>query len=563
VTATSLPKPPLTAWSAVVSAWAVSLCALLAWILWTPWFALRTQLTLLQFWSLEICVALGLVVGAFVLWDYVRGVARRDLLPVLLPVALAVGLTVGVAPRTNRIYYDEQIYQNIGQNLADLRRAQLCNDGAIVRGRLQCASGEYNKQPYAYPHALSLVFRIFGVGPTAAFVMNAFATGLSVCFVYLLVMALFDDRLAALFAATVLALTPEQIVWSASAAVEPSASLACLAALLATACFIRSRRTTALAGTAIATAYAIQFRAESFLIVPVVLFLIWQRAPEEFTRPRLWWAGLLFVALAAVHAGHLTAVRNEGWGTTRDRFSLGYVAANLRVNGWFYLGDPRFPLIYTLLAALGLTGRRTGAGRGAVALYFLLFVGIAVLFYAGSYNYGADVRYSLATYPPLAILAGLGAARLLRGVMRSEPGLPAVYSLMALLAAQFIWYLPIVGSTADSAVAARADVRFARSLVPDIPDNAYVLTQNPGMFQVWGINAGQISLALNTRRLTELAARYPGGLYLHWNFWCNVPDPVQQGFCTKLMALRPVEPVREHAEEGQHFALYRLKEAPP
>jgi hypothetical protein len=215
-----------------------------------------------------------------------------------------------------------------------------------------------------------------------------------------------------------------------------------------------------------------------------------------------------------------------------------------------------------MLAAVGLTGRRAEAGRGAVALYFLLFAAIALLFYAGSYNYGADVRYSLATYPPLAILAGLGATRLLRGVMRSEPGLRAVCSLTAVIAAQFIWYLPIVGSTTDSAVAARADVQFARSLVPDIPANAYVLTQNPGMFQVWGINAGQISLALNGRRLDELAARYPGGLYLHWNFWCNVPDPVQRGFCTRLLELRPGAPVREHTQEGQHFALYRLKDPP-
>ena len=74
-------------------------------------------------------------------------------------------LTLFVAPRTNRIYYDEQIYQSIGQNLADLRLAQMCNDGTVEYGRLQCFSGEYNKQPYAYPHLLSLVYRVFGVRP--------------------------------------------------------------------------------------------------------------------------------------------------------------------------------------------------------------------------------------------------------------------------------------------------------------------------------------------------------------------------------------------------------------
>jgi len=43
----------------------------------------------------------------------------------------------------------------------------------------------------------------------------------------------------------------------------------------------------ALAGAAVAAAYAIQFRPESFLIVPVIGLLLWQRAREELTRPRL------------------------------------------------------------------------------------------------------------------------------------------------------------------------------------------------------------------------------------------------------------------------------------
>ena len=40
----------------------------------------------------------------------------------------------------------------------------MCNDGTVEYGRLQCSRGEYNKQPYAYPHLLSLVYRVFGVG---------------------------------------------------------------------------------------------------------------------------------------------------------------------------------------------------------------------------------------------------------------------------------------------------------------------------------------------------------------------------------------------------------------
>ena len=40
-----------------------------------------------------------------------------------------------------------------------------------------------------------------------------------------------------------------------------------------------------------------------------------------------------------------------------------------------------------------------------MAWYFCPVLRDALVFYAGSYNYGADVRYSLATYPPLMIWA--------------------------------------------------------------------------------------------------------------------------------------------------------------
>jgi hypothetical protein len=545
---------------AVALAGLTSIGLILAWVLPTHPAALRAQLRILQVWSLDTCVILGLIVGAIVLRDVRRLIDRRHVLGMGLAVAVALGLTVGVAPRTNRIFYDEHIYQNVAQNIADSRRAQLCNDGTIDDGRLRCARWEYNKQPYAYPHALSLIYRVFGVGPTPAFVVNAIAMALSVCGLYLLVILLFADRIAAFFAALLLALTPEQILWSATASAEPSASLACVAALLSAACFVRARTTAALVGVAVATAYAVQFRPETVLIVPVVGFLLWQRAREEFTRPRLWWAGVLFLALVGVNFGHMAAVRNEGWGTTQDRMAFGYVRDNLRVNGWFYLADSRFPAVYTVLAILGLAARRSEAGRMAMAGYFLLFFGVTLFFYAGSYDYGADVRYSLATFPPLAILGGLGMARLATGLRRFGPWLPVAPVLTAAVMLQFLWYLPVVRAVTDGAWAARADVQFAKSLVPELPERSYVLTHNPGIFQLWGVSAGQMSLAVVIPGfIDDLAARHPGGVFLHWNFWCNVQDPVQRAFCTKVLDLRPAELVGELRVQDQRYALYRLK----
>ncbi len=472
-------RPPARrAWVAVALAWGIAAAILAAWLLGTSTGTLREHLKLGQFWSLELCVLLGLAFGIAIFKDISRDFERADAVRMALLALVAAGLTLFVAPRTNRIFYDEQIYQSIGQNLTDLRLAQICNDGSVEYGRLQCLSGEYNKQPYGYPHLLSLAYRLFGVGTAVAFAVNAAAMAATACAVYMLVWLLVRDRDAALFAGLVLALTPHQIIWSATAAVEPTASLAAVVALLCAAHYQRSGGTAALGAAAVSAAYAIQFRPESLLVLPVAGLLAWPRLRDEIRHPRTWWVGFLFLGLVAVPVAHLFAVRNLEWGASAARFSLAYVPGNLRVNGWFYLFDARFPAAFTLLALIGLTWWEPSPAaaanrplpfrreRLAMAIYFALFFGIGLVFYAGSYNYGADVRYSLMTYPPIAVLAGLGAARLVRASGPSS--LPARLMVTA-LAFQFLWYAPLVRATTEEAWAARADVRFARQLATELP----------------------------------------------------------------------------------------------
>ena len=537
-------------------AWIVALAAVAAWLLGTTNDALREQLKVAQFWSLEACAVLFVMIGALLMKAVVADLGRRDLVRIGGLMALAVALTLFVAPRTNRIYYDEQIYQSAGQNLADLRRAQVCNDGTVEYGRLRCWLGEYNKQPYGYPHILSLVYRVIGVRPAAAFAVNATVMALTIAAIYLLVWLSFKDRDAAFFAALLAALTPEQIIWSATAAVEPSASLAAVAAVLFAAHAARSPSALALAGAAVAAAYAIQFRPESFLILPVAAVML---LPRGVPATRLWWIGLLFLALIAVHTAHLFAVRNMEWGASDARLSWRFVADNLRVNGRFFLGDERFPSLFTLLALVGLTRRRLDRERLAVGLYFLLFFGVYLLFYAGSFNYGADVRYSVLTVPPLAILGGLGAARLSSWLERLALPMTGRAIVTTVLGLQFLAYAPLVRATTEEGWAARADVRFAQSFAAELPPNAYVLTHNPGMFHVWGVNAGQLSLPVrNPEYLDVLASRYAAGVYVHWNFWCNVQDPIQPEFCRKALRLESFTLVREYRERDYRYAFYRL-----
>ncbi|MGC4085966.1 MAG: hypothetical protein QM736_28515 [Vicinamibacterales bacterium] len=124
--------------------------------------------------------------------------------------------------------------------------------------------------------------------------------------------------------------------------------------------------------------------------------------------------------------------------------------------------------------------------------------------------------------------------------------MPAGSILAVAIVFQFMWHAPVVRAMPDEGWAARADVRFAKEAASQLPPQWSVLTQNPGMFHLWGTGAGQMSRVVgNGPLLAYLAQRYAGGVYVHWNFWCNTDDPVQQDICGKAMAAAPTTLVRE------------------
>src|SRR5213592_1959333 len=142
-----------------------ALVALFAWTLGTPPPVLREQLQSVQFWTLELQLVLVLITAAACVRPFVRHTAAtvRDAVVAAAIGVLAVVLSAGVARETNRIYYDEHIYESVAQNMTDLRRAQMCNEGIVEYGQLKCQRAEYNKEPYGYPHLLSVGYRLFGV----------------------------------------------------------------------------------------------------------------------------------------------------------------------------------------------------------------------------------------------------------------------------------------------------------------------------------------------------------------------------------------------------------------
>ena len=513
----------------------------------------------------------------------------------LLGAVFVIGMiiTMFVVPREHRIYYDEDIYQNIGQNIAYLKssgvhtgedygesvanlwrrvigRAAMCNEGRNEYGEYSCDRLEYNKEPNGWPYILSIVFRLFGTHELAAFLTNNLVYGLSILTAFFIGYLLFRSSLAGIYAALIFALTPEFMMWSNTTAVEPSAALFPGLALLCALIFVRSKETKSLFLVAVVTAFAVQFRPELIMLLAVtgVLILFWCR--DEFKRGEFYLFLSIFFILIIPHLVHLYAVKNVGWGSSGPKFSFEFFKGNFKVNTLFYLKNIRFPAFFTILFVLGIVLKQGKEEREAgtfiwkekfvVLLWFLLFWGIFILFYAGSYNYGADVRFSLLSSIPIAILAGNGAASLERILSQRFKLKYVNYVMAVIIIFSFLPFLPFVRAITQEAWGARADHKFAKEMAKVLPDDSVVLTHNPNMFLLWGKSAAQASLVTEQRsHFNRFFYRYKGGVYFHYNFWCNVPDKLQNSFCKNILEKFDCKPVISFKERNYKYELYKVE----
>lgn len=549
------------AWLGIVVGFATAIGVLVAWLSASSPEAVRETLRFLSPRAIEIAFLL-MVAGAASSFETLRASlpSKSFFAPLAVGFLALVAVRV-IPPQTHRIYYDEDIYENVAQNILWMGRAQMCNEGTVEAGTFRCDASEYNKEPNAFPVLLSLAFRFTGVSESAAHALNHAIFALGAVSVFWVSAILFGRASVGVGAALVYTLTPQNLLWGATVAAEPGAASFAALGFGAFLLFTRhpSWRTGLFAASALA--FASQFRPESGLILVVAGASVLLVARELLTSRGLWATGLLTLALLVPQLAHIWSVRNERWGSSNSgKFALAYVSGNARTNVGYYTGGEDFPRLFSALALLGLLSPGRRRESFSILVWFLLLFGIFIPFYAGSYRYGADVRFSLMSATPLAILAGAGLGWLIELSRRIRPesrALLAAPYLLAVYAASA--YLPFTRAIGRESWASRADHAAALRMVAEVPQDGMVLTHNPGMIHVMGRSAAQTSIGANQpERVDELFRRFPGGVYFHYNFWCNVNDPVQNEFCQKVLATFPTRVVLEESAGFYRYVLYRL-----
>jgi 4-amino-4-deoxy-L-arabinose transferase-like glycosyltransferase len=514
---------------------------------------------------LFLAVTFIALAGLFVLsWkDLLRPFSSVPVRARVFGAALGLGtfaLAFFVAPRTHRIYYDENIYMHIGQAIADTHKAEMVNFGVVENGRLVSEQGEYNKQPNAYPFLLSLVYRVTGPSENLTFLFNNVVFALTTLVLFGLGTILGGRAAPGLCAAAAFAVVPQNILWANTTSAEPANTFFLAFTVFIFLVFLRSGKPRLFFLAVVAACFTAQFRLESLLIFPLLGIMVFIDGPRPLPKAGFFYAVPLVGALLFAHVFHIFSFQGHPWGADhQDKLSIFYVRSNLRTNGLFFILNKDFPALLTAFAAVALATRKFLKEKLVLLFWFVLFWGVFLFFYAGSYYYGADIRFSLMAFPPLCLLAGLGLAAadaLVRKALKVPVPVAAV-----VIAAAFAMFYPKAHAVGEEAWAARADHLYARTMADALPPRSIVFTHNPNMFLFWGRSAAQASILAgqDERGLAGLKARFPGGVFFHYNFWCNVDDPLQQSFCRKILEKFPHTEVTRFAERTYVYTLYRLE----
>jgi hypothetical protein len=522
----------------------------------------------LKIWApLGLAVAFALLAALLIvslrdLRGLFKGVSKRQWIAAAAVAVLAFTLAFGLAPRTHRIYYDETIYLHIGQTIAATGKAQMVNFGELKGGRLIVEEGEYNKQPNAWPFLLSLVYRITGPSEPVSFLVNNLVFAAGAFLMFLLGLLLFEEFKIAIYAAAAYAVIPQNILWHNTTAAEPAGTTAILLTVFLAYAAARTAKTKLLFLAFVAAAFAAQFRMESLLVFPLIVLYLLIDGRQAFRDPKAGYVLPLVLVLLLPHILHLYSFLGHPWGSSAaDKFGLLHFGRNLATNGSFFLDNKDFPVLLTAAALAAFLFKRKIVEKMQAGAWFLVFWGVFLFFYAGSYDYGADIRFSLMAFPPLALLAGAGLGNLdgwAAGKLR-RPRAALAGPLVVAIA--FLMFAAAAGTVGEEAWAARADHRFALEMLPMVPEDAIVFSHNPSMFLFWGRSSAQASIlaGIEGGELDGLKSRFPGGLYFHYNYWCNVSDPLQQGFCQSILARFSPDEVVRFQEREYAFVLYKLR----
>ncbi len=458
------------------------------------------------------------------------------------------------APHTHHLYFDEDIYLNIAQNIAHTGKSILCNYGMPAK----CFEGILNKQPHGLPSLISIIFFIFGTSENIAAFFMIIVSSLSIVLIFLAAYLLFRNEMVALLSAFILSLNPLSIFFAPTISAESLFVFFALTTTFSLLLFLEEKRFVNTILLASSLAFTVQVRPEApLLVIPLLIFII-----KEKINKKIIISFALFLVLISPYAFHSNYFKNESWGNPEgNKFSSKYMGNNFEVNGKFFFNNEKFPVLYTIFAFFGIgymISKRAFLKLSFLLVWFVLFFVIYLLFYAGSFNYGIDVRFSQTLFVPVFILAGAGAYFLSENLNKIVKKINISISIVILLIILFFMpFIKFVSAVGEEAWDARTDHDFAMEAAKDLGASCTIFTHVPSMFLLNGNNALQTSYYSNSKVVNDIFINSKCVLF-HEGYWCVNYKPFKDTVCKDLKEKFNLEAYRSITVKEKTYTLYKM-----
>jgi len=500
--------------------------------------------TLFWFYALVLIINLLLIVisicfGYKDIVSVFKKIKKNTWIILIIILLFGFYLRMFVAPNSHHIFFDEDIYLNMAQNIVNEGKACLCNYGTPDN----CFNCISNKQPYGLPAFYAVFFFLFGVSETVAVNVSIIIATFSILLVFLVSYLLFKEEKLSVYSALVFTLIPIHIRWSVTQALGLPLVFFSLLTILLFLIYLEKRKTPVLFAFFCTLAYTCQIRPESMLMVVVVasFFIFVDNDIFKTVRDRKFLIALaLFLILILPTVEHTDNMKYEDWGASGNKFSKDIIKRNLADNSKFFVENTRFPLIFTIFSIAGIIFGLYKYPKKIIPfiIWFLLFFAIFIPFYAGSFNYGKDVRFSLNLYPSVAIFSGLGfyllnLILLKKFKQKKQFAKLSIYILIILLILlSFISFIGFVSNYGENGWDAKAAHDFAVSEAPNIK-NCMVISKVPSMFLVSGVPSIQLFLVSDKEMMMKLHKEYDCVMFYE-EYWCVNSPTDKEGICSNF-----------------------------
>ncbi|MFQ5493425.1 MAG: hypothetical protein ACE5DX_04670, partial [Candidatus Dojkabacteria bacterium] len=251
--------------------------------------------------------------------------------------------------------------------------------------------------------------------------------------------------------------------------------------------------------------------------------------------------------------------KDGSWGAiNQPKLDVRYFSDNLSTNIQFFTANLEFPLLALFLLAGLVLVKKKAAITIYYVLAFIVLFSPYLFFYAGSYQYGADIRYAVNSVFPVVVLVGIALGAVLNWFKFKH--LFILFAIPLLLNSfMLVGDLHERGEEGWQAV---WDTEFIHNKVKaHVQQEDIIYTNTAYVYHLDGMNGRSTDLLYNKPFINQQLQTYEGKVYFHFGYWCSLQPAFGSiaTFCTDYVLNNYVlDPVVSETRADITYTLYEI-----